>query len=70
MVLTLDPLVLLLADGDVEGSGTDTASNITLLLLRGGPMHRRPLTLADVHELVQQDGIFTIQIDVFLYEGK
>ena len=32
-------------------------------------MHRRPLTLADVYELVQQDGIFTVQINVFLYKS-
>ena len=68
MVLALNSLVFLLANGDVQRSGTNTASSITFLL-SGRAVHRRPLTLADVHELVQQDGIFTVEINVFLYKN-
>ena len=68
MVLALDSFVFLLADGDVQRSWTNAASNITFLL-RGRTMNRRPLTLADVNEFVQQDGILAVEINVFLYKN-
>ena len=68
MVLSLNSFVFLPADGYVERSWAD-ARGVPLLqlLVRRGTMHGRPLALTDINQFVQQDGIFAVQINVFLY---
>ena len=68
MVLTLYSIVLLLADGNVEGSGAFLfASRFLQLFQCGYAVDRGPLTLRNVHKLVEQNCIFTIQPDVLFY---
>ena len=68
MVLSLNSFVFLPADGYVERSWADACGVPLLqLLVRRGTMHGRPLALTDINQFVQQDGIFAVQVNVFLY---
>ena len=69
MVLSLDSFVFLSADGNVERPWTDTRRvSLLQLLVGGGAMHGRPFSLTYINQFVEQDGIFAVQIDIFLYK--
>ena len=69
VIFSLNSFVFLPTDGYVERSWAD-AGGVPLLqlLVRGGTVHGRPLALTNVNQFVQQDGIFAVQINVFLYK--
>ena len=68
VVLSLNSFVFLPADGYVERSWANACGVPLLqLLVRGGTMHRGPLALTDINQFVQQDGIFAVQVNVFLF---
>ena len=68
MVLSLDSFVFLSSYGNVERSGTDTRCVSRLqLLVCGGAVHGRPLALTYINQFIEQNGIFAVQIDIFLY---
>ena len=67
VVLSLDSFVFLSADGNVERPWTDTRRvSLLQLLVGGGAMHGRPFSLTYIDQFVEQDGIFAVQIYVFL----
>ena len=67
MVLTLDSFIFFPTDGDIERAWSDTGCVPLFQLLVGrGSVDRRPLTLANVDQFVEQDGVFSVQVDVLL----
>ena len=73
MVLTLDSVVFVFPDANVKGNRALVASRqwlISMPVLLAWFMDRTPLSLADIDEFIEENGVFSVLIDALFYRNK